>query len=83
MLDGVCLQLDEMLRGTERRKRGLLSENLYLRTLNELIRRHALRNFVRCVRELGFEERNRVIGGDIRVLFVKSGFIRGGLCPTE
>lgn len=82
MRDGVCLSVEELLEAIENRKTGMSIGNLYGRMLVELLREEAMISFAKCVREWVVVDRSQVCDGEIQIVFVKSGFIRAGYCPT-
>lgn len=80
--DGVCLFLGQVSERVERAGAAMPVERLLATVLGELSTAKWLVSFANCVREWIFEDEVRLLDGDGRVMFVKSGFISREFCSS-
>lgn len=80
--DGECLSLGELCGAIERAGEGTKVGNCFGEVLVDLFKKDVLVSFAKCVREWICVGDAHVCDGDIGMVFVKSGFIKGGFCPS-
>lgn len=73
-----CVSLDQLEEAADRPEAALSPKQLFDEMLAGLCRGKGLVSSARCVRERMSVDGIRVFDGDVRVVFVRTGFVSGG-----